>query len=32
MQITNQIVMEFFGDDQVIDQMFRPVNPDYIND
>lgn len=24
--------MEFFGDDQVIEQMFRPVNPDYIND
>jgi hypothetical protein len=32
MQITNQIVMEFFGDDQVIEQMLRPVNPDYIND
>jgi hypothetical protein len=31
MQITNQIVMEFFGDDQVIEQMLRPVNPDYIN-
>lgn len=24
--------MEFFRNDQVIEQMFRPVNPDYIND
>ena len=43
MQITNQIVMEFFGDDQVIEQMLnpvnavfeqieRPVNPDRVND
>lgn len=31
MQITNQIIMDFFGDDDVINEMLRPANPDYID-